>query len=351
MVNDKKLINSSMGFGKLEEVWLGATYPSKFYDHLDNEVSDVFYKITEWAEEDLSNIEKKLIELNVTVCRPEYNNIDGYMDDNDVLVKPVISPRDDTLVLGNTMYHKTYSNEDPWNKHITRYKDNGDIVNDRSNGAWSCLSPPCIVRMGKDIYIDKLYHEHVWGYITEVIVELAKEYRVHISTMGGHTDSIFCPIEDGLILTTEYKSSYNKTFPNWEIYNIFHSNRIPPTGVGGGGGNYQWYLPDNTGYKNKMFQQHIIDFAQKWVGNYTETAFDVNLLIVDEKNIIAVGEHQETFEFLNMHGYNVHAFDFRGRYFFDSGMHCLTVDVRRENQEVDLFPERGCAGLDWLLDA
>ena len=89
---------------------------------------------------------------------------------------------------------------------------------------------------------------------------------------------------------------------------------------------------------------------EEWVGSYNETVFDVNLLIVDDKNILAVGDDEETFEFLARKGYNVHAFDFRCKDFYDSGMHCLTNDIRRQGDCPDFFPERGLPKLDWLMD-
>ena len=205
-----------------------------------------------------------------------------------------------------------------------------------------------MVRLGKDIYVDWIYHEHVWGMVTEPLVELAKDYRVHVSMIDGHSDCVFCPVREGLILTTSYKSSYNKTFPGWQVHNINHSGRTKPLNMGGGF--HQWQVPDSKIGANKEFQQHIQTKAQDWVGSYIETVFDVNLLIIDDKNILSVGDDDATFEFLHRQGFNVHAFDFKCRNFWDGGMHCLTNDIRRSGAMPDFFPERGDAKLDWLLD-
>ena len=100
-----KLINSHNGFDPLEEVWLGGTYPSEFYEHLDGPVRDAFQTITEWTNEDLNKIHKALEEHGITVERPEYGSIDDCINDNSNLYKPVVAPRDETIVIGNTMYH------------------------------------------------------------------------------------------------------------------------------------------------------------------------------------------------------------------------------------------------------
>lgn len=345
------LINSNNGWDPLEEVWLGDVYPQSFYDHLSSPVKDAFYTITEWTKEDLSKIEKKLVELGVVVRRPEYNNIDDCLDDSDNLLKPAVAARDDTLILGNTMYHlRNHFKVNPWQKYLDLYRESGSNVFEYKDGPWSCISPPCMVRIGKDLYIDYVYHKDVWGLATEPLVELAKNYRVHVSMIDGHSDCVFCPVTEGLILTTSYKKSYNKTFPNWEIYNIDHENRSCPINMGLGLGFYQWHIPDSKIGANKEFAQHIQEKAQSWIGEYQETVFDVNLLVIDDKNILCVGDDTDTFEFLHSRGYNVHSFDFRCRHFWDGGMHCLTNDIRRKSTLKDYFLERNGNGLDWLLD-
>ena len=51
-----KTVNSYTNWGKLKEVWLGDIYPSHFYDHLESQVRDVFYELTENTKQDLAVI-------------------------------------------------------------------------------------------------------------------------------------------------------------------------------------------------------------------------------------------------------------------------------------------------------
>lgn len=343
------MVNSHCGFTKLQEVWLGDVYPTEYYEHLSGPVRDSFQTLTQWTKDDLTLIEKKLVELGVTVRRPEYHSIDNCIDDNGNLLKPNIAARDDTLVLGSKIWNlRNRFKINPWKQWLDLYSQSGAQVTEISDGPWACVSPPCLVRMGRDIYLDWIYHKDVWGMVTEPAVELAKEYRIHVSMIDGHSDCVFCPVAEGLILTTSYKQSYSKTFPGWEVHNINHNTRKKPLNMGGGF--HQWHIPDSRVGANKEFAAHIQKKAQDWVGSYIETVFDVNLLIVDDKNILSVGDDEETFEFLAKKGYNVHAFDFRCRNFWDGGMHCLTNDIRREGGCKDYFPDRGDAKLDWLID-
>jgi len=345
------LVNSWCGFhGNLEETWLGDTYPTSFYDHFEPRVRDAFCQITEWTQQDLAKIEQALIKHGVTVRRPTIDNIDNFLDTDGRLMRPPISPRDNTLVLGDHLYQlgMKYS-RDPWQTALDDYAASGSQVTVQAEGPWACLSPPCLVRFGRDIFVDWIYHQHVWGMVTEPLVELAKNFRVHVSMFDGHSDCVFCPLEQGLLLSTEYKSNYSKTYPDWEIYWLNNNpvrSRIVRTTTGGF---YQWHVPGDT-VKTREFADHIEKFAQDWVGNASETIFDVNLLKVNDNTIFSVGEDQELFEFLAKKGYNVEVFDFRCKTFWDSGMHCLTNDIRRSGGCPDFFPNKGSPGLDWLQD-
>lgn len=344
------LVNSWCGFsGDLEEVWLGDVYPTEFYEHLKPEVRDVFQQITEWTKEDLNKIDQALRARGITVRRPNFESIDNYVDENDRLIKPPIAPRDDTLVLGNELWQlRSHYKKDPWQHALDDYRASGATVHIETDGPSACLSPPCLVRFGKDIFVDWIYHQHVWGMVTEPLVELAKNFRVHVSMLDGHSDCVFCPIDDKLILSTAYKKTYNKTYPDWEIYWLLN-NPVRDRIVSTSGGFFQWHapVPNATSY---AFAEHVEKYAADWLGNAQETVFDVNLLKINDNTIYSVGEDHELFEFLHKRGYNVEVFDFRCKTFWDAGMHCLTNDIRRSGSCPDFFPDRGGPGLDWLLD-
>jgi hypothetical protein len=344
------LVNSWCGFhGALEEVWLGDCYPSNFYEHLAPEVRDNFQQITEWTKKDIGKIEKALISHGVTVRRPKLDNIDNFVDDTGRLLKPPVAPRDDTLVLGNRLWQlRNHYKVDPWQAALDEYAASGAEIHVEKDGPWACLSPPCLVRMGRDIYVDYKYHEHVWGMVTEPLVELAKDFRVHVSMLDGHSDCVFCPVEQGLIISTEYKKTYNKTYPDWEIYWLTN-NPVRERIVRTSGGFFKWHAPI-PGADNKAFGNHIVNYAQDWIGQADETIFDVNLLKVNDNTLFSVGEDHELFEFLHKRGYNVEVFDFRCKTFWDSGMHCLTNDIRRVGNCPDFFPGSAHSGLDWQLD-
>ena len=337
------MINSFNDFDTLKEVWLGDCYPTDFYYDFDSDVKHAFELITEITQEDLYKIQNCLENLGVIVHRPEFtNNREDYVNDNGFLIKPPIMPRDTDMVLGKEFFHlRSNYKIDPWKDQIFKFKQNNVVVHEaRTNNDLSCIAPPSIVRCGKDLYVDFDTHEHVWPMVSSTLVEWAKKYRVHINYTGGHSDGVFCLLQEGLIITSCYKDTYTKTFPGWEIF------QLPKENVQ----HFQnWWIDDNTVTNNAAFANHINQFALDWVGNYTETQFSVNMLVVDEKTVLSVTDNVQLNEFLDKKGINVIPLDFRAKSFWDGGLHCLTTDILREGECKNYFPERTTNNyLEWI---
>ena len=79
-----------------------------------------------------------------------------------------------------------------------------------------------------------------------------------------------------------------------------------------------------------------------WVGYVEESVFDVNMLVIDEKNVICNNNcNPLVIDAFNRHGITPHVINFRHRYFWDGGLHCITSDLHREGTVIkDMFPDR-----------
>lgn len=342
------IVNSYTSWARLEEVWLGDVYPASWYDHLSSEVRDCFYEITEKTKEDLAIIQHKLEELGVNVVRPQYSNIDDFVDPRGYLRKPQITPRDEFIVYGNTLLGSVDKNS-PWNHALSRYRQDKQVYIDFPPRLDS-LRHICganTVRAGKDLYLD-VFHNNATGSreqqtneVVEKISPLWPNSRLHLLSNGGHVDSCFAAAKPGLLITSKYFDDYDRTFPNWGKLNITEPeffNQRHAAFRAGPQSNGKWYM---SGMADKhAFQQHVIQHALDWVGDYTETFFEVNCLSVDEKNILMLGENENVAAELERQGITVHWLPFRTRTFWDGGLHCLTLDIRRQDSAEDLFPER-----------
>jgi hypothetical protein len=358
------LINSHNNWGKLEEVWLGDVYPASWYDHLSPEVRDCFQEITERTKQDLRVIENKLHEFDVIVQRPRYNHIDDYISDkvpfgftrmvpcSGQLIKPEITPRDYYITINNTLFAKKAAPYEvsPWQHIIDEYQRKGGDVRScsqvgspkdqfgRSKNV--SINGANTVRVGRDIYVDLALHYpriQACSLVQEHLQTLFPENRIHILKNGGHVDGCFALLKPKVILASKYFNSYEKTFPGWNRINTSAPEFYYKTNNNHSNG--KWWLDDMK--HSLAFNEHIIQHALTWIGDYTETFFEVNCLVIDEKNVIVLGEHDIIFRKMEEYGITAHSIPFRTRTFWDGGMHCLTLDIRRQTKIEDFFPERG----------
>lgn len=337
-------ISSHTGFQPLKEVWLGGVYPENFYNHYDNETQDIFLKLTELTRHDLSQIEKKLIELGIKVQTPVFDKVEDYLDSQENLIKPPVTPRDWAITIGDTLYviPQYYSGVEPYQLAIDYYKQHNQkvVILDRSNLDPMCfITPPAVVRVGKDLYIDYPKHDQLAERMCKLAVkDFAKSYRVHVTNTGDHSDGVFCPVAPGQIFSTFYKKTYDKTFPGWDVFFLTDTTKKRKTN----GGNGKWWLP---GVDYPYFNHHIKKVASDWLGNSQETVFEVNMLVINEKNVICIAEDDAACKKLQSLGITPHVVDFKTRGFWDGGIHCVTMDIHRQGNCIDYWPDRGPCGI------
>lgn len=325
-------INSHNSWSRLEEVWLGDVYPASWYDHLDGPVRDVFQQLTEITQQDLAVIQRTLEGLGITVRRPLYQHIDQYIE-KDQLIKPQICPRDNFVVIGNTLWYQDKHTK-PWQHVIDSYCVNdGSVVRSNPN---SCINGANVVRVGRDIIIDRDVFEFDYH-------DTFPEYRVRLVDNGGHMDGCFSILKPGLILANHYWDEYESTFPGWTVIRLDEPTygAAPSTGYHQPYPVYNGKFWDTAVGSNRSFNQHVIEHALDWVGMYTETYFELNCLVIDPENVIMLASNEKLADDLTAHGIQVHWVPFRARSFWDGAMHCLTVDIRRQSIIEDFFPERG----------
>lgn len=344
------MINSFDSWNPLKEVWLGDCYPAHFYDHFDHDVRKTFRTITEWTQEDLGVIEQFLTDWGVTVRRPCYASDPKHYMQAGTLLKPEIMPRDHYATVGNRLYlpqgpernHAAW----PWQSVIDQYgRDPGSHV-DWFDPRGISIGGAHITRIGRDIMFDVFHHlqdrsrsELIAKFQTD-IVERFIDFRCHYIDNGGHMDGCFAILKPGVIIANQYFDSYDEFFPGWDFITL---QTEPEFGRHQGGGykswfNGRWWVPDL--HLPASFNQHLIDYAPEWVGDYTETYFEVNCLVLDTENVMMLGHNQWAIDQLAKRGITVHSMPFRCRTFWDGGMHCLTVDIRRESSSpTDYLPK------------
>jgi len=333
------IVQSHSGFQPLKEVWLGDVYPDTYFETFSNQEQDLLYYINEQTRKDLSYIQDKLQALGVTVRRPFFPKIERFLDEKDNLCKPPITPRDWAITINDTLYIcPQYPKGFHGYEYITsRYKkhDQKVIVLNRHTNPLAYLTPPSVVRVGRDMFVDFHKDDYAYNDFIKGLDTFKEHYRVHVTNTGDHSDAVFCPVKPGCIFSTHYKTEYATTFPGWDI------NFLPDTtkarNIPG-----NWWVEGS--YWN-TFNPHILKRAEFWVGDSRETIFEVNMLIVDEKNILCISEDDWALRKLEEYGFTPHVCNFSTRGFWDGGLHCLTSDIYRTGDCIDYWPNRGPNGI------
>ena len=341
-------VNVNCHFDQLEEIWLGDTYPEEYYNDLDPKVADVFKKITDITKTDLDKIEQVFRELGVTVRRPTWtNNPDNYKDAKGNLYRPPVPCRDTHISLGTDFFHvQSPYPVDPWQDVLDEYAQNGTrIYNREFLSEFGYIHPPSIVRLGKDIIIDIDTHHQSWHLMERDFIPylINKGHRVLICDTGGHVDSVFTVPRQGKIIAAHWKVDYEAELPGWDVH------RIPPEQMksidyNNITFNKAWWVEEVQGecsIQVPKFNDHLVKNASDWIGYPPETEFSVNSVVINENLIITTGEPPEaTKQWLKENKIDYIPVDFRCCHFWDSGVHCLTVDIRRNGPIRDFFPDR-----------
>ncbi len=338
----------------LKVMAVGKSYPPKLYDYIKNEkVRKVFYKIAEETEEDYQKLISLLGTFGVETVRPNMDQsvitAKNHIEKNLTIPRPYeMQPRDYTIMLGETFYCAGNSFS---NKPITSLvKQQGNKVKFPMDSGFKHqnnsikLNAAMTSRIGKDLIIGTVDDNEInLSNINDLQKDLQSKlpnYRVKMMDTQGHTDGTFCPVVPGLILSMIGPTSYTESFPGWEVvylegeswYKIKNFLDLKRKNYG------KWWVPGEE--LNDDFTNYVESWMNHWVGYVEESVFDLNMIVIDKKNVIVNGYNEKAFDALNRYGITPHICNFRHRYFWDGGLHCITSDLHREGVMEDYFPER-----------
>lgn len=338
----------------LKTVVLGQFYDKSFFENIaDKRIRNSLYRLTEETHEDLENYEKVLKQFGCEVLRPhldknqrieDYSNQTGHI--LGFVPRPPLQPRDSQLVIGNRLYY-TGTDHPAIKQCLDQYNSTSYILysgNDiDKRNSWA----PNFTVVGKDIYWDTYASKEQGGVDSEKRVqqfysfdEMLHSFRWHQLNIGGHNDSCFHTIKQGAILSIEGVQTYNKTFPGWDVLflegeswaKVKEFNNFKKK-VGG-----SWWLPGEE--ENDQLVDYVNTWLSNWVGYVQESVFDVNVLVLDEHHVCVSTYNKLVWDFLEKHRMTPILVPWRHRYFWDGGLHCITLDLYREGVQEDYFPDR-----------
>jgi hypothetical protein len=366
---------------------VGRSYPPEFYSFITNSrVRGVMERIASETEEDYQKLIKLLESFNVEIVRPEINpDFSVYLNDSKYSPPKMMTPRDYIAMIGDQFFMPSTSTESYWNlfkgtdwPKCPRTKEEFNMLPNQVKEELSrmfniksfskllrpefqSLTPiesliksqgnkilydtntntAMTTRIGKNLYFGTDSYDQPHSILKKQAEELFPEYRCHIVNTGGHSDGTFCPVVPGLIVSLRDIPTYAETFPGWEVVYLPGQswNAVKPFLDLKYKNQGKWWVPGEE--LNDEFTEFVESWLGHWVGYVEETVFDVNMLVIDEKNVVWNNHNEQVFEAFNRHGITPHVVNFRHRYFWDGGLHCITSDLHREGVQKDYFPKRG----------
>ena len=323
-------------FDPLKHCWIGSGFNVDMFKDLsiykNDKIMDPLKRIAEETEEDYQALDKILKDADVNTYR-HFLDMDKVKSLKDVY-RPPVCPRDDFAVIGEKIYfskggHKGY---EAMLSRLDKKSINIDIdINVPS------MSSANMCRVGKDIWwdlteVDDKNHVHKYKIMWE-----QQGFRVHTSDRGYHLDSCFCVVKPGCIVSLRDVQDYKTEFPGWDVLYLPDQSwdAVDPflqmkKKVCG-----QWWLKGEE--HNDQLIEFVNTWLKDWVGYVEETVFDVNMLSIDQNTIICNNYNKDVFAHFKRHKVEPIIFNFRHRYFWDGGVHCITQDLYREGTQEDYF--------------
>lgn len=344
-------------FDTLEEVIVGDIYsPGDLDSFLPEKSLSGFNKILEETKEDFEKLSNFLKEGDIKVHRPKVLNFkhDFKMPEFDIKLpmSPVV-PRDAYMVRGNTVIQAYTSLADRYFDSLAYY----DIFNDLFDQGYNWIAQPLPM-------LKKLNDNDKW-YQDDMIYQTKLDDKVlwHMATMFQAGDAVILNSKGPG--TTKGLEWVKRNLPNTRFienpgtvmrnfghidhgFLLIDDETVIHAGI-------EWvpevlkdkklidckpflpklildnFIKDAHATKSRYDIEWLDKYLENWLGYNQEVCFDLNVLIIDSKNIVWGREIPDLFKFLKKeHGIESHVCHHRHSLYWEGGIHCSTLDIKRK---------------------
>ncbi len=329
-------------FQKLKRVMVGQTFPSSIVDSdflkdkLSPTTKRLLGQLLDETEEDYQELVKICEDFGVEVLRPEYTNTTFVADEHPYLM----NPRDDLIVLDDCLVcsQRALGTSVDYLRTVAEEKDKV-----KRNKSTFGLMPPGIVRLGNDIILDQQNEqiandERSVNYLRDWLEPLGYNLiytPTHSFKFKGkiaHGDGTLSLQKPGVLLTCNEAKTYTENiFKGWSACEV-ESGFGQMKNWGIFKADTRSYAFDDDKYIDPAWNKLVSTWLSEWVGYAKETIFDVNVLSLDENHVVVSNYNKEVFNFFKKHKIEPIICSWRHRYFWDGGIHCITVDLEREGE-------------------
>lgn len=331
----------------LKKMMIGSCVNANYFEHVGNkEIKDKLTQILVETQEDLDNFEKVLVENNVEVMRPfQDQTLRLNPDRKQKQITPSMTPRDWFVVIGNDLlqiyrddvafadfFNENYVKNSPIetpNKSFLKMLDENNFENSE------LVPPPCWTLVGKDLFLDsQMDGVPIKPDVKQCLIDWLKraypDLNIHWLTIGGHNDGCFHTCKPGAIVSLNEIQIYEETFPGWDVLYLpdqswdLVSDFIKQKTVTLG----KYWIPGQS--ENFELLNFVNTWLKDWVGYVEETVFDVNMVMINDHTACVTNYNKEVFDFFKKHKIEPIIVPLRHRFFWDGGLHCVSLDLYRQ---------------------
>ena len=337
----KTNISTHSPFQPLEAVLVGQGVSDTFFDWIDDpDIRSPLQQIVHETREDLENIKKVCRDFGAEVYQTEPLEYDSALQNRQAIPVPPIQPRDVHLTLDDKVY--CTSTQKIW-RYIYDIVHEDNIVNlfdlvykdgtkfqggDMLNGA-SCY------RIGDRIILPNIIDPAMRDYAQNFFT--SKGYEIVQTNDEGHSDGLMSVLKPGVIVSLVDVLNYQKSFPGWDVLSVTGQSWSKLSGWLNFKGKSQgrWWIPGEE--SNDYLRKFVDTWLNEWVGYVDETVFDVNMFSLSEEFVLVNNHNQQVFDYLKKHRIEPIICPVRHRYFWDGGIHCFTLDLKRKGNRENYF--------------
>ena len=355
---------------------LGNNYAPEFFNGIPSKAGDPLKRICEETLEDLEGFKTILQDFGVQVIQPELDPNERFLDNPQRYPRAPLQPRNHQIVIGDKCFtnrgdHSSvykalleYNSKDTiptdtfplppdkYNQIACPFSGDWPLYEDYANG---CKLKNFVKKEISDLNFtpfpinsansfmldDKLLIGIDSDYVKDAIGGIKHYIKKYIGTainvdttyMDGHTDGNFHPIKPGAILSLFDVQNYSETFPGWDICYLPDQSweKVSKWSSLKRKNKGKWWLAGEE--DNDEFTHFVETWLQDWVGYVEETVFDVNVLMLDEHHCcVANPNNKQVNDFLKKHNVEPVYVPWRHRFFWDGGLHCITLDLKRKGK-------------------
>ena len=366
---------------------LGNNYSPEFFNGIPDKAGDPLKRICEETLEDLEGYKNILQDFGVEVIQPEMDNSERFIDNPHKYPRGPLQPRDAQLVLGNDCYISQIDHPSISKKleeygpvtYLTRsylmpqeyyeaiagadfpnyldYKSNYRNQDFFEDSIWKeiktfdrhvPITSASAFMIGTKLIVGHSDHQNPAIDIPQTLKDMkldllenvpaVKDFDLSVISTDGHSDGNYHTIKPGAILSLHDVQTYDQTFPGWDVCylpdqswnSIGEWTKLRKQNQG------KWWLAGEE--ENNEFTNFVESWLGNWVGYVEETVFDVNVLMLDEHHCcVSNPNNQKVNAFLKKHSIEPVHVPWRHRFFWDGGLHCITLDLKRRGSQQNYF--------------